>query len=481
MIGEPILNYKVEAQLEENHLFRSYLAQHAQFQKKVVIKTITPKTLSHLDSERLLNELKRLSQIQHPNISTFYDYLEENEHIHLFFEYIEGRSLMNHILSVSGPIPQERAIPIFFQILEAIAYAHKKQIKNGALNSNHIYITPKKQIKILESALLPMYLEENVKLDDVEFVSFLSPEQIAGKLPDIRSDIYALGLILYQILTGTHPYSDFTSEQIKEKVLKEALPPMTDFYPMVDIQLQKIVEKALRKNPDERYPDCAAFHEALLSVFNPQVNKSTPTKKTSLFNQSKKSRPVKPVPTETRFINLPLFVLIGLVVLSAILYYQYQNPSSRVDSSQVVFDLEDTERIQRKQDSILRAKEEQRYQDSVRLVGNLTRKDTSQVFIHKVKYGETLQYLANRYFTHVDSLRKMNDMHQIPKDKKLEARYGMRVLVKDIYVIRENEGLGSVAAKYNVSTGVLIQANGIRDVAEEVFEGKKIVVPLIIR
>lgn len=477
MIGEPILNYKVEAQLEENHLFRSYLAQHAQFQKKVVIKTITPKTLSHLDSERLLNELKRLSQIQHPNITTFYDYLEENEHIHLFFEYVEGRSLMNHILSVSGPIPQERALPIFFQILEAVAYAHKNQIKNGALNSNHVYITPKKQIKILESALLPMYLEENVKLDDVEFVSFLSPEQIAGNLPDIRSDIYALGLILYQMLTGTHPYSDFTSEQIKQKVLKEALPPMTDFYPMVDVQLQKIVEKALRKNPDDRYPDCTAFHEALLSVFQP---KSNVTQK-SVLKKVKKPRQKRPVPTETQFINLPLFILIGLLIFSAILYYQYQNPSNQIDDSQIIFNLEDTERIQRKQDSILRSKEEQRYQDSIRLVNNLTRKDTSQIFIHKVKYGETLQYLAGRYFTHVDSLRKMNDMYQVPKDKKLEARYGMRILVKDIYIIRENEGLGSVAARYNVSTGVLIQANGIRDVAEEVFEGKKIVVPLITR
>lgn len=484
MIGEKLLNYEIEAQKEGDEVFQTFLAKHTQFDKKVIIKTFTSDFLENtVDKTVILNSLKRLARVQHPHIITFYDYLEKDGNYFLFFEHLETTTLNEHIEKVSGPVSTKKALPWFKQILNALLYAQKHHINQSFINANNIVVIDKKDVKLSDTALTNFYQEYIFTHHQEKVLLFASPERLKEETTTEATEVYQAGCLLYHMLTGRQPYEGFQKDVLSYKIKEEELPPMQSYYPMVEESMEEIVQKATKRNPKERYKNLAEFLEAIEKidlekskkpiVKNVESVENTQTTNSTSFPIAKEAEP-----RDEKFINIPLFAMILFGVLTVVLYMQQANPRKQV-KSEVIFDLTDTRNIQRKQDSISKAKEEKRLKDSLRLVQKRQVKDTTEIFIHKVKPGETLERLSQRYYINIDTLRKMNDMFQVRKNQRLEAKYGLRVRVRDTYSLGEEEDINFVARKFNVSRYVLIQANGIKSEEDDLYEGKVIVIPLI--
>ncbi len=270
MIGERILNYKIESRLGEGGVGTVYLATHSQLGRKVAIKVLNSALVSNTDiRERFRNEATTLSALQHVNIITLYDYLEEDNGLFLILEYAAGQPLDDYIQKVSGPIPEQKTIYLFEQILDGFAYAHQKGVIHRDIKPSNLIITNDSEVKILDFGIAKILKEGKRNLTktgtQLGTVLYMSPEQVQGKFIDHRTDIYSLGVTLFEMLTGKCPYDEqtHTEYQVYEKILKEPLPPASSFYPRISPKMQQIISKATAKNPEDRYQSCEEFKAAL--------------------------------------------------------------------------------------------------------------------------------------------------------------------------------------------------------------------------
>jgi serine/threonine protein kinase len=471
MTGEKILNYKIENFTEENSLFRSFLATHTQFSKKVTVKIL--KTLPEAaEKAELIQDIRRLAMLQHPNIITLYDFYEAGDDLYLVFEHLKGQSLANYSQKVSGPIPDEKARQLMLKVLDAFAWAHQRGVMNGAINPSHIWLDEDENIKILDLALNKFYAVKALQNADKETISFLSPEQIAAKPTNQRADVYALGLVLYQMVTGKNPYQGFNLGEIQYKIANEALPPTEQFYPMVSAEMQTIIQKATAKNPADRYQTCEDFRKALLEV------------KHFTLPQEVKMPEKEPetIPIEAKFFNLPLYTLLGLsgVLLAMLIWYFF--PSTH-PNSEILFDLKNTQRIRFLQDSVAKAQAKKALEDSVRIFG-LTRRDTIENYFHRVSRGENLEKIARRYYTPLDSIKKWNNFRG---NVKLKPKDGIKIKIRQVYKVQRNETIEQIGAKFNLSPFILKEVNQLYPkppkLGEEpqpvFFEGKDLIIPWI--
>ncbi|GAB4397029.1 MAG: hypothetical protein OHK0053_12530 [Microscillaceae bacterium] len=273
MIGERILNYKIESRLGEGGIGAVYLATHTQLGRPVAIKVLHPELSNNPEiRERFRQEATTLSALQHVNIITLYDYLEEERGLFLILEYAPGQSLDAFITQVSGPIPEEKALYFFGQILDGLAYAHQKGVVHRDIKPSNFIVTPQSEIKILDFGIAKILKEGRAQFTktgtQLGTVLYMSPEQVQGKTVDKRTDIYSLGLTLFEMLTGRCPYDGnaLTEFQVYEKILNEPLPRMQAFYPSVGAHLQALVDKATAKRPEDRFQSCEAFKSALLAL-----------------------------------------------------------------------------------------------------------------------------------------------------------------------------------------------------------------------
>jgi serine/threonine protein kinase len=454
MTGEKILNYKIQDLADENQIFRSFLAINTLFSKQVIVKTL--KSSQNVDEKQeLIAEIRRLAQVQHPHILTLYDYVETATEFYLVFEHLNGKNLASYIQEISGPIPEAKAKDWFLKILEAFALAHLKGIMNGNITASQIFINQTEEIKILDAALSRFYQKKILVLEDKETLSFASPEQIQGAYLDHRSDVYALGILLFQMLTGQNPYQNLSVSEIKQQICFEPLPPTAKFYPMVSEEIQKIIKKATAKNPADRFKDCLEFKEAILNISQSPKIENNPTKIAPIAELKKEPQNQSLKNYEIKFINAPAYVLIGLISLTALLLVWYNLPNQKPDS-EVLFNLQDTQRIEKLQDSIARAQEKKNLEDSVKVVKNTNKKDTVMMYYHRVSRGENLEKIARLYYQPLDSLKKWNAM---TGKEKLKIRDGIKVKVRAIYKIKRDENVYMIAQKFNISPLILNEVN----------------------
>ena len=271
MLGRQILNYEIKSLIGEGGMGAVYLAEHTQVKRKVAIKVLLSKYLKNDElKQRFKNEASTLAHLQHPNIVGLYDYLEDETGMYLILEYVDGMQLDDYISQVTGPMPEEKAIPLLKQILSAFAYAHEKGIVHRDIKPANIIVTNNNEVKILDFGIARILGEGAQGMTktgtQMGTVFYMSPEQVQGKKADFRSDIYSLGITFYQMLTGVNPYGSLTTEyEVYNSIVKEDLPPANEIYPGVSTKLVRILKKALSKNPDERFQSCKQFLEAIES------------------------------------------------------------------------------------------------------------------------------------------------------------------------------------------------------------------------
>ena len=264
-----IPNYKILKEIGAGGMGTVYLAEHTLIKRKVAIKSLKQDLIKNEQlRERFKKEATALAQLEHPNIVRLNEYIEQQDGIFLIMEYVDGLPLDEHINNISGPINEEQLIPLFLQILDAFEYAHKNKIVHRDIKPSNIIITKDGKIKVLDFGIAKIMDETNSMTKtgtQMGSVLYMSPEQVRGEKVNHLSDIYSLGVTLFQMATGKAPYDPNSNEyKVFQKIDKEALPKASSIYPGVSKKLEEIIEKATNKNSYKRFQFCSEFKKVLI-------------------------------------------------------------------------------------------------------------------------------------------------------------------------------------------------------------------------
>ena len=279
LIGKEILTYRIENLIGSGGMGSVYLAANKHINYKVAIKVLNENLAeSAIIRQKFVREAETLLKLDHPNIVKFLNFYENEDGVFLIMEYVDGITLDDFITNKNGLIVEKRAYEMFSQILDAFAYAHKKGVVHRDIKPANIILTHDNEgnfvTKILDFGIAKIISESN---DDEKnriagTPTYMSPEQVQGENVDERSDIYSLGVLLHQMLTGQTPYSSTTlsKTEIQNKVVTEPLPRMKEYYPNISDKMQKIVDKATAKDAKSRYLSCNDFRKTLKNIFEPE-------------------------------------------------------------------------------------------------------------------------------------------------------------------------------------------------------------------
>jgi serine/threonine protein kinase len=266
-----IQNYRLIQFIGDGGMGQVWLAEHAHLGRKVAIKSLHPQfARNQAIRARFKQEASTLAHLHHPTIVALHDYIEAEDAAYLVMEYVDGIPLDDYIKNHSGPIPDPLLRDMFGQILEGFIYAHGQKIVHRDIKPGNFLVTPQGKVKILDFGIAKILTDTDRKLTktgmNMGTVYYMSPEQVKGEAVDYRSDIYSLGVTLFQMATGRSPYPQDTTEfYVYDQIVNHPLPAASAFYPGVTAGMEAIIARATAKVPDQRFQDCRAFLEAVRS------------------------------------------------------------------------------------------------------------------------------------------------------------------------------------------------------------------------
>jgi TolB-like protein/tRNA A-37 threonylcarbamoyl transferase component Bud32/Tfp pilus assembly protein PilF len=253
MIGESISHYKILEKLGQGGMGVVYKAQDTTLKRTVALKFLPPQALgTEEEKTRFLHEAQAAAALSHSSICTIFEIDEAEGQTFFVMEYIDGKSLKEEISS--GLLKLEDVVRIGIQIAEGLREAQVKGIVHRDIKPANIMMTESGEVKILDFGLAKLAGQEGITKTGtaVGTVAYMSPEQAQGKEIDHRTDIWSLGVVLYEMSSGRSPFRGDYEQAIVYSILNEApLPVSRDA--AVPAELQAIINKALSKDPDERY------------------------------------------------------------------------------------------------------------------------------------------------------------------------------------------------------------------------------------
>jgi len=254
--GRKIGAYVIRRELGRGGMGVVYLADDTRLARAVAIKALDP-GLSHSPSlrERLVNEAKMAAGLSHPGIATVYALEEIDGEFYLACEYVPGQPL--RALLRSGPLPLDEVVDIGVQLSKALVEAHTKGIVHRDIKPENVIRTPSGVVKILDFGLAREEHSQQARLTQTGVVvgtpAYLAPEQALGRPTDFRTDIFALGLLLYELVSGTNPFVAPSVTATIARIVEQDPPPLSKIQQPCVPALDHIVRKCLRKDPLERY------------------------------------------------------------------------------------------------------------------------------------------------------------------------------------------------------------------------------------
>ena len=282
MIPEEILNYQIVRLLGSGGMGEVYLARNKNIDQYVAVKVLHPKYANNpMLRSRFKQEAVMLNGLNHPNIVRFLNYVENENGVFLIMEYVEGDTLEDFIAKKSGLIVEQRAYPMFVEILQAFAYAHQRGIIHRDIKPSNIFLGKDGHIKVMDFGIAQIVSEVNEQQGATASMgtpAYMSPEQVYGQELDLRSDIYSLGVLFHQMLTGRAPYDSTTMSEleIKRHVVNDRLPRMKNYYQFISDGLQVIIDQATSKKREERQASCNEMLKQIKAVLAPEKKSRTP-------------------------------------------------------------------------------------------------------------------------------------------------------------------------------------------------------------
>ncbi|MCI1894583.1 MAG: Stk1 family PASTA domain-containing Ser/Thr kinase [Lactobacillus sp.] len=253
--------YKLLKTLGEGGMANVYLAHDLILDRDVAVKVLRLDLQNDPDTKRRFQrEAMATTELVHPNIVSIYDVGESNDQQYLVMEYVRGSDLKKYIVE-HFPIPYQRVVDIMEQILAGIQVAHDHNIIHRDLKPQNIMIDENGNAKITDFGIAVALSDNSMTQTNslLGSVHYLSPEQARGSMPTKQSDIYALGIILFEMLTGTVPFEGDSAVSIALKHFQEEMPSVRDFDPRIPQALENVVLKATTKDPANRYTSASAM------------------------------------------------------------------------------------------------------------------------------------------------------------------------------------------------------------------------------
>lgn len=299
--------YRVEREVGRGGMGRVLCAQDTRLNRRVALKMLPPHgTRARELSHRLAIEARATSALNHPGIASVYDFVEQGENSFIVYEYVEGRTLRQEMAQVGFTTDQVRDIGT--QLADALVAAHAHGIMHRDLKPENIMLVADDdspwRVKILDFGLAKHFndpmsaaeenLSETVSIATspgflVGTVNYMSPEQLEERPVDARTDVYTLGLVLYEMATGVNPFVGKTRSSTIANILTQQAPPVQLNTPAAPCEVDSILQKCLRKRPEDRYQSA---RELLVDLRNfrripkePAGVSPTPETEPSLFRR----------------------------------------------------------------------------------------------------------------------------------------------------------------------------------------------------
>ena len=265
--------YHMLKRLGEGGMGKVYLAEHVKMNRQCAVKVMNSALVNDAESaQRFAREASNAARIIHPNVAAVFDYGESEGIVYLVMEYVDGEPV-TRILERESTMTPNRAVDIAHQVAEALVAAHELGIVHRDLKPDNIIIAPSKNgrevAKVVDFGIAKAVEEgPNESLTRTGLVigtpEYMSPEQLLGDPVDARSDIYSLGCILYQMLTGRRPFDEPTREAMIKRRLTEKAPHPRDLVPTLPRTLDLVVARMLARSPRDRYGTAAEVRDLLI-------------------------------------------------------------------------------------------------------------------------------------------------------------------------------------------------------------------------
>ncbi len=265
MIGRQIANYRIVEKLGEGGMGVVYKAMDESLDRTVAIKALSSE-LSHDPQlvERFRTEAKAQAHLNHTNIATLYSFVVQGGDCFMVMEFVEGESF-DQMIRRRGPVPYQEAIPLFKQALLGLGFAHRMGIIHRDIKPGNMMVNRNGIVKVMDFGIAKVMGGRRLTRTGTQMgtVYYMSPEQIRGATLDVRSDIYALGVMLYEMLTAHLPFEGENDFQVMSDHVNTPPPPPSRFYPYLPKGVENAALKALEKDPNARFQSVEEFGAAL--------------------------------------------------------------------------------------------------------------------------------------------------------------------------------------------------------------------------
>ncbi|MBV9927948.1 MAG: serine/threonine protein kinase [Acidobacteria bacterium] len=268
MIGQVFGNYKITQKLGEGGMGEVYRGVDMMLEREVAIKFLRPELASQPQVvERFRSEAVTLAKLQHANIATLYSFMRQGESFIMVLEFVRGVTL-DHVIQQRGAIPVEQAIPIFCQMLDGIQEAHSEGIIHRDIKPANMMLTEKGTLKVLDFGIARilgtarMTRQGNI----IGTIEYMSPEQVRGFETDARSDIYSLGMLLYEMLTARCPFDIQNEFELMKAQIEQYPVPPRQLNPAIPEVVEQAIWKSIHKDPAQRFQSAAEFRAFLLNA-----------------------------------------------------------------------------------------------------------------------------------------------------------------------------------------------------------------------
>ncbi len=266
LLGRTISHYKVISLLGQGAWGTVYKAEDTRLQRDVALKFLANRPLDKAQSIRFLQEARAAAALQHPSICTVHEIDEAQGHTFIAMAHVEGRTLRQVL--ADGPLPLGRALEILDQVAGGLAEAHGHGIVHRDVKPSNIMITTRGRVQIMDFGLAKLtggtVVTEQGTVTGTP--AYMAPEQARGEATDTRCDVWALGALLYELLTGRPAFDGERIEAMLYQVCHEEPAPLGDSLDDTPQELERILARCLAKDPQSRFPSAAEFQAALGSL-----------------------------------------------------------------------------------------------------------------------------------------------------------------------------------------------------------------------
>jgi len=342
VIGKTVSHYRILEQLGAGGMGVVYKAEDTKLKRIVALKFLPPELTRDPEAkERFILEAQAAASLDHSNICTVYEIDEVDDNTFIVMAYIDGQSLKEKI--ASAPLKIEESINIAIQIAEGLQEAHEKRIIHRDIKSSNIMFSSKGQTKITDFGLAKFAGQTKLTKTGttVGTVAYMSPEQSRSLKVDQRTDIWSFGVMFYEMITGQLPFKGDYDQAVVYSIMNENPEPITGVRTGVPIELERIINKAMEKNPDERYQHVDEILVDLRTLVKECLSKIKSEDKDPKSDFNEKEKPFKDIKgKKLKKLTFLMAAIATAVLLTVIIFFIQKQSSKFIDNRIVVVPFE---------------------------------------------------------------------------------------------------------------------------------------------